>query len=93
MTVTFNRIDNDPLIGIVATLVLTDPTEAELEQAIADFKANTPVGQHYRVTTETPDEPILHTSSDKDVLGVGVSAEESVTQVDTTRSISNESTR
>jgi len=91
MTVTLNRIDNDPLIGIVATQTLTDPTQAELEQAIADWKANTPMGQYYEIITETPDVEKVHTSSDLDALSVEDDGIEVLNQVDTSRSISNTS--
>ena len=87
MTVTLKRIDNDPLIGIVDMLVLENPTEAELEQAIADWSANTPMGQYYEVITQTPDEVQVHTSSDLDTLSVEDDGIEVLNQVDTGRSI------
>ena len=87
MIVTLKRIDNDPLIGIVDMLVLENPTEAELEQAIADWKADTPMGQYYEVITQTPDEVQVHTSSDLDTLSVEDDGIEVLNQVDTGRSI------
>lgn len=92
MTVTFNRISNDPQEGIVATLTLDNPSDELFESTRATWVADTLMGQYYEILTVTPDTVVTHTSSDLDALSVEDDGIEVLSQVDTGRSISHTTT-